>query len=92
MWCGTVVTVHTGKYKVIVNALLHGAIFHATCLAMMICAALQLQGERGVTRCNAFVNFFRKKLVDCCNAHAFAVVVMETLRDKLLKGCYTMQR
>ena len=26
-------------------ALLHGAIFHATCLAMMICAALQLQGE-----------------------------------------------
>ena len=25
--------------------LLHGAIVHATCLAMMICAALQLQGE-----------------------------------------------
>ena len=27
------------------EALLHIAIFHATCLAMMICAALQLQGE-----------------------------------------------
>ena len=73
------------------KALLHGAIFHATCLAMMICAALQLQGEGCYTLQRVYA-FFPKKLVDCCNAHAFAVVVMETLRNKLLRGCYTMQR
>ena len=40
--------------KLSLKALLHGAVFHATCLAMMICAALQLQGN------NAFVHFFDK--------------------------------
>ena len=33
------------KVQITVKALLHGEIFHATCLAMMICAALNLQGE-----------------------------------------------
>ena len=74
------------------KALLHGAIFHATCLAMMICAALQLQGERCDTLQRVCAFFFSIKARTLDDAHAFAVVVMETLRDKLLKGCYTMQR
>ena len=40
------------------KALLHGAIFHATCLAMMICAALQLQGE-GCYTLQRVCEFFR---------------------------------
>ena len=41
-----------------IKALLHGAIFHATCLAMMICAALQLQGEGCYTLQRVCAYFF----------------------------------
>ena len=71
------------------KALLHGAIFHATCLAMMICAALQLQGE-GCYMLERVCSYFAiKAFSPFC---FYAVVVMETLPDKLLKGCYTIQR
>ena len=57
----------------------------------MICAALQLQGE-GCYTLQHVCAFFSIKARTLDDAHAFAVVVMETLRDKLLKECYTMQR
>ena len=56
---------------------------------MMICVALQLQGEGCYTLQRVCAFFLIKGY---CNAHAFVVVIMLTLRDKLLKGCYTMQR
>ena len=45
----------------ILKALLHGAIFHATCLAMMICAVLQLQGEGCYTLQRVYAFFFSIK-------------------------------
>ena len=98
------------KYSVVLiltlKALLHGAIFHATCLAMMICAALQLQGEGCYTLQRVCVLFSMKASRLAGAMRSQYVVVMETLRDKLLPervlrdatldfdhctACYTVQ-
>ena len=46
----------------------------------------------GVLHAGTRLCIFSIKASRLDDAHAFAVVVMETLRDKLLKGCNTMQR
>ena len=72
--------------------LLHGAIFHATCLAMMICAALQLQGE-GCHTLQRVCAFFSIKLIDCicacarsrCYGNIARQVAERVLHDATLK-------
>ena len=87
-----------GLYKtkpklVILQALLDGASFHATCLAMMICAAFQLQGEECYTlqRVCAFISRKASRMLQraCVRSRCYGNIARQVaervLHDATLK-------
>ena len=72
-----------------VKALLNWAIFCATCLATFKSVALQFH-EQGVTLCNGTARLSKEDRGEDNKDPDW--LIEQNIADKLLEGCYTVQR